>query len=247
MAGEGEGHDALGNNFPMEILMYKMGLTGDSLSRKIFSFLDFKSLKNCRLVSVDWCHFLNVNRRLWLNILQPFKDKIFEAFQKNELHVRRKVQERISSLREEGNEDELVIFPSNMAHESYDRLSFMAEIFFVFSESKLNIWMDLFTALEKKGSTAHIICIIDEIRVKRRVFKYCIFFNGCKVINIATPFELVQTEFQKPEIGLKLLQTIDELWFDIPLNDEPKYLLMWAMDYMPNEPLEEVYDFLLKR
>ena len=66
---EPESFDIVGN------FLYDYGLTGENLAHEIFSYLDFSSIQDTRLVCKSWNRFLSKDRKLWLEILrqtQPF-------------------------------------------------------------------------------------------------------------------------------------------------------------------------------
>ena len=66
---ESESFDIVGN------LLCNYGMTGEDLAHEIFSYLDFSSIQDSRLVTKPWNHFLINNRKLWMEILrrtQPY-------------------------------------------------------------------------------------------------------------------------------------------------------------------------------
>ena len=66
---ESESFDIVGN------LLCNYGMTGEDLAHEIFSYLDFSSIQDSRLVSLPWNLFLSNNRKLWMEILrqtQPY-------------------------------------------------------------------------------------------------------------------------------------------------------------------------------
>ena len=66
---EPESFDIVGN------FLYNYGMTGENLAHEIFSYLDFSSIQDSRLVCKSWNLFLSNDRKLWLEILrqtQPF-------------------------------------------------------------------------------------------------------------------------------------------------------------------------------
>ena len=46
------------------------------IGQKIFGFLDFKDLDNCRTVCKGWQNFLGENRSLWIELLEKEKIKL---------------------------------------------------------------------------------------------------------------------------------------------------------------------------
>lgn len=66
-----------------ELLSNYGEITGESLAHEIFSYLDFSTLQQIRLVRQSWNSFLTKDRRLWLNILRGTKP--FIEFLINEL------------------------------------------------------------------------------------------------------------------------------------------------------------------
>ena len=66
-----------------ELLSNYGEITGESLAHEIFSYLDFSTLQQIRLVRQSWNSFLTKDRRLWLNILKGTKP--FIEFLINEL------------------------------------------------------------------------------------------------------------------------------------------------------------------
>ena len=66
---EPESFDIVGN------FLHNYGMTGENLAHEIFSYLDFSSIQDSRLVSLPWNLFLSNNRKLWMEILrqtQPY-------------------------------------------------------------------------------------------------------------------------------------------------------------------------------
>ena len=66
---ESESFDIVGN------LLCNYGMTGEDLAHEIFSYLDFSSIQDSRLVSKPWNLFLSNDRKLWWEILrqtQPY-------------------------------------------------------------------------------------------------------------------------------------------------------------------------------
>jgi hypothetical protein len=66
---ETESFDIVGN------LLCNYEMTGEDLAHEIFSYLDFSSIQDSRLVSKPWNHFLSNDRKLWMEILrrtQPY-------------------------------------------------------------------------------------------------------------------------------------------------------------------------------
>ena len=66
---ESESFDIVGN------LLCNYGMTGEDLAHEIFSYLDFSSIQDSRLVSNPWNLFLSNDRKLWMEILiqtQPY-------------------------------------------------------------------------------------------------------------------------------------------------------------------------------
>ena len=64
-----ESFDIVGN------LLCNYGMTGEDLAHEIFSYLDFSSIQDSRLVSNPWNLFLSNDRKLWMEILrqtQPY-------------------------------------------------------------------------------------------------------------------------------------------------------------------------------
>jgi len=56
------------------------GMTGENLAHWIFSYLDFSTLQQGRLVCKSWCRFLTNDRLLWLNMLmrtKPYVENLF--------------------------------------------------------------------------------------------------------------------------------------------------------------------------
>lgn len=69
---------------PIGELLSNFGeITGESLAHEIFSYLDFSTLQQIRLVRQSWNFFLTKDRRLWLNILRGTKPYI--EFLSNEI------------------------------------------------------------------------------------------------------------------------------------------------------------------
>ena len=66
---ESESFDIVGN------LLCNYGMTGEDITHEIFSYLDFSSIQDSRLVSKSWNLFLSNDRKLWMEILrqtQPY-------------------------------------------------------------------------------------------------------------------------------------------------------------------------------
>ena len=66
---ESASFDIVGN------LLCNYGMTGEDLAHEIFSYLDFSSIQDSRLVSKPWNLFLSNDRKLWMKILrqtQPY-------------------------------------------------------------------------------------------------------------------------------------------------------------------------------
>ena len=61
-------HDV--NNFPVNF----SGVP--HIGQKIFEFLDFKDLDNCRTVCKGWLNFLGEKRQLWIELLEKEKIKL---------------------------------------------------------------------------------------------------------------------------------------------------------------------------
>ena len=72
-----ESFDIVGN------LLCNYGLTGEDLAHEIFSYLDFSSIQDSRLVSKPWNLFLSNDRKLWLEMLRQTKPYI--VFLSNQL------------------------------------------------------------------------------------------------------------------------------------------------------------------
>ena len=69
--------DIIGN------FLYDYGMTGQNLAHVIFSYLDFPSIQDCRLVCKSWSIFLSNDKILWMNILrqtQPFFEFLSNQF-----------------------------------------------------------------------------------------------------------------------------------------------------------------------
>ena len=74
---ESEGFDIVGN------LLCIYGMTGEDLAHEMFSYLDFSSIQESRLVSKPWNIFLNNDKKLWLEILrqtQPYIEFLSNQF-----------------------------------------------------------------------------------------------------------------------------------------------------------------------
>ena len=64
------------NNFDIiEVLLtnYSGDWTGQNITREIFSYLDFQSLKRGRLVCISWNNFLTQDRGFWMKVLERKK------------------------------------------------------------------------------------------------------------------------------------------------------------------------------
>ena len=72
-----ESFDIVGN------LLCNYGMTGEILAYEIFSYLDFSSIQDSRLVSKPWNLFLSNDRKLWLEILR--KTQPYIEFLSNQL------------------------------------------------------------------------------------------------------------------------------------------------------------------
>ena len=73
-----ESFDLVGN------LLGNYGLTGENLAHQIFSYLDFSSIQDSRLVCKSWNLFLRNNKKIWLQLLrqtQPFFEFLSNQFQ----------------------------------------------------------------------------------------------------------------------------------------------------------------------
>ena len=64
--------------FNIEDFMTNYGITGQSVTSKILSYLDFKSMTAARMVSKTWYVFIENERELWINLMR----KSFEQIQK---------------------------------------------------------------------------------------------------------------------------------------------------------------------
>ena len=74
---EPESVDIVGN------LLCNYGLTGEDLAHEIFSYLDFSSIQESRLVSKPWNLFLSNDKKLWLEMLrqtQPYIEFLSNQF-----------------------------------------------------------------------------------------------------------------------------------------------------------------------
>merc|ERR1712080_99036 len=58
------------------------GMTGANLTQWIFSYLDFSSLQQGRLVRKGWCHFLTYDWVMWRNMLMKAKPYLENLFNK---------------------------------------------------------------------------------------------------------------------------------------------------------------------
>ena len=66
----------------IEILIIEKGMTGENLTLKIFSYLDFSSLTEARQVSKTWNQFLTKQKCIWMAKLrrtQPFLERICKS------------------------------------------------------------------------------------------------------------------------------------------------------------------------
>ena len=64
--------------FDIEDFMANYGITGKSVTSKILSYLDFKSMMAARMVSKTWYAFIENERGLWINLMR----KCFERIEK---------------------------------------------------------------------------------------------------------------------------------------------------------------------
>ena len=58
-------------------MIIEKGLTGENISRQIFSYLDFSSLRNGRMVSKTWNQFLTQQRSIWMNFLRKIEPYLY--------------------------------------------------------------------------------------------------------------------------------------------------------------------------
>ena len=54
-------------------MITEKGLTGENISRQIFSYLDFSSLRDARMVSKTWNQFLMQHRSIWMDFLKKLE------------------------------------------------------------------------------------------------------------------------------------------------------------------------------
>lgn len=76
---------------PVYVLLWSYGLTGENLTRVIFSYMDFSSLQEGRLVCKLWNRFLVSDRLLSLRMLKrtkPYLENMFEYISYNQSNVK---------------------------------------------------------------------------------------------------------------------------------------------------------------
>ena len=81
---EPESFDIVGN------FLHNYGMTGENLAHEIFSYLDFSSIQDSRLVCKSWNLFLNKDKILWLEKLR--KTQPFFEFLNNQLSSNREAK-----------------------------------------------------------------------------------------------------------------------------------------------------------
>ena len=74
-------------------MITEKGLTGENISRQIFSYLDFSSLTNARMVSKIWNQFLThpQQRSIWMDFLrklESYLEYFHDACKSHELRQR---------------------------------------------------------------------------------------------------------------------------------------------------------------
>jgi len=72
---------------PISVFLWSCGLAGENLTREIFSYIDFSSLQEARLVCKLWNQFLVSDRLLSLRMLKktkPYLENMFEYISYNQ-------------------------------------------------------------------------------------------------------------------------------------------------------------------